>query len=164
MAGLPETYGRPTAVINGVPCGGGLPMGQTRHMKWRSPHRKLEGRTDFARRPAAIIDDVFTNLVAEEKDEVRRCEASLMFARRRLEEAETNQLAWRRHGTFDHVLGLRAILMAQIADLDHRTQPPGANLAGMLAFLNEHHPPVLSADPGHVPPDRGHATEEHPEG
>ena len=126
---------------------------QTRQVKWHRPHRQVQSRTASARPPAAIIDDVFANLVAEERDEISRRESSLMFARRRLTEAEAKQLAWQRDGTFDHVLGLRALLMAQIADLDHRTQPPGANLAGMLDFLNMHHPPLLPADTGDAPSD-----------
>ena len=79
---------------------------------------------------------------------VSRQESALTFARQRLAEAEAQQRAWHREGTFDHMLGLRALLMAQIADLDHRTQPAGANLAGMLAYLNTFHPPTHSGDAG----------------
>lgn len=88
------------------------------------------------------MDDLFANLVVEHRDEVSRCEAALLNATRYLAEMQAQQLAWKRDGTFDHVLGVRALLMAQIADLDQRTQPAGANLTDMMEFLTEHHPPV----------------------
>lgn len=128
-------------------------------MKWRSRKRKGGPRSDSVRTPAEIIDDLMATVVAEQRAEVTNREASVVFARRRLADAEADQLTWRRDGTFDHVLGVRALLMAQIADLDRCTQPPGANLAGMLAFLNEHHSPLLPlVDSAGGAPDLGDET------
>jgi len=132
-------------------------------MKWRSRNRKGQPRSDSVRPAEAIIDDVIASVVAEQRDEITRREASVLLAHRRLAEAEAEQLAWRRDGTFGHVLGVRALLMAQIADLDRRTEPPGANLAGMLAFLNEHHPPLLPEESSAGPPVSGQETAERDE-
>ncbi|MET3803366.1 hypothetical protein ABIB25_000350 [Nakamurella sp. UYEF19] len=88
----------------------------------------------------AIIDDAFASMVVESRDEVAAKEGAAAAAKRNLAVVLAQQSAWNRAGTFDHVVGFRAVVLAQVAHLAETSLPACIHLRALTAYLSEFHP------------------------
>lgn len=93
----------------------------------------------------ALIDDAYTAMVDELRNKAESAESEARFARNSLARAEAQRDAWRRHRVFQHVVGLRAVTLAQIADMTETSAPAGIHLQALSSYLNKYHPAKLPA-------------------
>lgn len=105
------------------------------------------GRDRLAR---GLIDDAFRAVVEEHLAEAEKREAALKDARKAVDRARQHRRAWRRQGKFDYVLGLRALAMAQAADLVRCGGPSGTRVRALASYLAEHHPTTDARAPMHA--------------
>jgi len=87
-----------------------------------------------------IIDEALRAIIAE-------CQTELAAANRDLATAQAKRRAWRKHGEFDHIVGMRALAVAQIEDLVDQAPPAGRHLEALQSYLAEHHPPQSEPAP-----------------
>ena len=102
----------------------------------------------------AVLDDAFAAAVDERRAELAVHESAAASARRAVERAERRLRRWRLHGTFDHDVGLRAVAMAQVADLAETDLPAGVHLQALSVYLAEHQPTDRREPPGPEPARR----------
>ncbi|MDQ2848203.1 MAG: hypothetical protein M3Y77_18040 [Actinomycetota bacterium] len=72
----------------------------------------------------AMIDDAYTAMVDELRHKAESAEADARFARNNLARAEAQRNAWPGHRVFQHVIGFRAVTLAQIADMSKTSTRP----------------------------------------
>ncbi|MGI8416752.1 MAG: hypothetical protein ACR2P2_11230 [Nakamurella sp.] len=93
----------------------------------------------------ALIDDAYTAMVDELRQKAESAEADARFARNSLARAQAQREAWRRHRVFQHVVGFRAVTLAQVADMTDTSAPAGFHLEALSGYLNKYHAAKLPA-------------------
>lgn len=93
----------------------------------------------------ALIDDAYTAMVDELRHKAESAEADARFARNNLARAEAQRDAWRRYCVFQHVIGFRAVTLAQIADMTETSAPADIHLQALSSYLNIYYPAKLPA-------------------
>lgn len=91
----------------------------------------------------ALIDDAYAAMVDEFRIKAEIADADARFARSALARAEAQRDAWRRHRSFQHVIGLRAVITAQVADMTETSAPAGIHLQALSSYLQKYHPAQL---------------------
>lgn len=140
-----------------------------------SPHRGVLGRGDAAvrdRLARALIDEAYgltlheaQQALAEARDRLAAAHREVSAAERELERTQRARVRWRRWrridrtGHADRLVALRALTLAQVADLADTDVPPGEHLTAVREYLRRRHPPRPPLDDTRPPTAGG---QDHP--
>lgn len=93
----------------------------------------------------ALIDEVITEQLDEQRAEVSRRREKLRVAEQAMARAQSIKDDWDGHRELDYALGERVVMNAKLADFSASSAPPGTHIRAVRSYFDRH-PPKLALE------------------